>query len=494
MLDLPAVGKLAGHSSWPYVRPGEDSRAKLMSFRLYQLIEGVTNGWNLAALVAILIAGLLYKKNRELSEVLRAAKTADRLKTLYAILWRFEIDTQSLSPEQKLQLATDQLEFRHRAQRQRWLFLGFIGLLLTAIFVSGLNKIMPDRLSDREITGQKSSSPTSSPQTQGSDTQDRVIAEAQPKQLAVLPFAVRLISDRTMEEEEFTPNEIVSVTVSSNQSPIEVSRDGDFFLARIGENESISIHIVVRRAGITLQRTVVISGYTASQVPCHRRTIYLAKLPMPLTTKVVQAARQSLEDVSNCSSVDKAVVLWGAIRNSASPKKLPPSVKNISHLIEYSDKANYNACISLGYEHQCGMRSASHNVKTNTPAALSAAYARHRQTFDSRDYLAAARFAEELLLDFDMNFRAWEQIRISRSRLHADAAVSWLHFGDGLSYAVDAQERQRQCTSFRKALYHAQHALWQDFRQRHVPIIETRIKKACTSADRVHLSGRLSQG
>src|SRR5260370_41310077 len=116
-----------------------------MSFGLlYQLIEGVTNGWNLAALVAILLAGLLVKRNRELTEILRASKTADSLRALNAVLWRFDIDTESLAPEQKLKLATEQLKFRNTALRQRRLFYAFLSFLGAVVSVSIVNKIIPD--------------------------------------------------------------------------------------------------------------------------------------------------------------------------------------------------------------------------------------------------------------------------------------------------------------------------------------------------------------
>jgi hypothetical protein len=281
--------------------------------------------------------------------------------------------------------------------------------------------------------------------------------------------------------------------------PKPLSRDGDFFLAIAKETERTTIHVVAWLEGQKVERTLVISGYTANQVPCDRRTIYLAKKPFNITENVLASALRGLNNSTHCADIDKALVIWEAIRETSkmSRDSLPPSVKNISDLIEYNwARGNYQACISLGYEPQSETgetafknlsRASIGRLRVNPKGKirvtndmhsmpLQIAYSRLQQLFAMRDYLAAAQAAEQLIREFDRYSRYWEYIRIPKSRLYADAAVSWLHYADNLT-SISAEEKKSRCLSLERALANARNALWYDFRREHVPVIERKMLK-----------------
>jgi hypothetical protein len=304
-----------------------------------------------------------------------------------------------------------------------------------------------------------------------------------------------------LEDEQPTVEE-VTVTDSSHPVPIPLLRDGEFFIVETTELERSTIHVVVATASGKIERTLVISGYVASQVPCDRRTVYLAKRPFYITKQTIAMARRYLNDVTHCASIDKALVAWEEIRGSTdSIKTAGKRFDGIGDLIDYNwARGNYQSCISLGYEQQCEIGEAAFKDLSNIDLAkinvnahekvkvmtdinsmpLQIAYSRLRTHFGLRDWLTAGQEAEKLLDDFDKKSEYWEHINISKTRLHVDAAVSWLHYADSLSSIIMPQEADMRCNALRKALFHAQNAWWYNFRQEHVPAIEGRMR-SCAS-------------
>jgi hypothetical protein len=108
---------------------------------------------------------------------------------------------------------------------------------------------------------------------------------------------------------------------------------------------------------------------------------------------------------------------------------------------------------------------------------LEIAYTKLRKLFSMHDFHASAELAEQLIQNFNKNTYYWENIRIPKSRLYADAAVSWLHYAEGLSANLSAKEKHEHCIYLEKALVDAKNALWFDFRQQHIPIIERKLAR-----------------
>lgn len=209
-------------------------------------------------------------------------------------------------------------------------------------------------------------------------------------------------------------------------------------------------------------------------------------------------AMKILSDTTRCESIDKALVIWDSFQQAAGSFLSNPflqTFKNAKALIEYHwARGNYQACVVLGYEQQCEIGKAAFQRFSKTSlrelgigehdreavandinaVPLRISYSKLRSLFETHDYLAAAKLAEDLIGGFDRNARYWDHISISKSRLYADAAVSWLHFADSLAATADLNERKRRCEAYDRALANAQNAQWFNFRQDHVHFIEQR--------------------
>ena len=181
---------------------------------------------------------------------------------------------------------------------------------------------------------------------------------------------------------------------------------------------------------------------------------------------------------------------------ASEPSAIPLDIKYPKELLEYNwARGNYQACISLGYEQQCEIAEAAFRSFDRTTlkklaiserdksmvlrdvasVPLQISYTKMKKLFSFHDYLEAAKTAEILLTGFEKNSTSWEHLNVSKSRLYVDATISWLHYADSLTSRTDMAERKKRCDLYERALSNAEQALWFDFRQRHVPVIEQKL-------------------
>jgi hypothetical protein len=335
------------------------------------------------------------------------------------------------------------------------------------------------------------------PQAQSQDVYGREVSpislDERNGNVSKLPFAVRSTGPNAFGDELINDWD-ATVTNVANPIPNKADRQGEFFLVEIEETERTTIDVAAFSEKRRVERIIVISGYAAKQAPCDRRTIYFPKGNLAVTPNIFALATKTLGDTSHCGSIDKALVIWDWIREIAGTSNfILPGIKNARSVIEYNwARGNYQACDLLGYEQQCDIAKAAferfNKVGLNVIGVserdkkmvqddinsipLRIAYLEVRRLFGLRDYRTAATSTEELLIQFDNKVEYWKHINISKSRLYADAAVSWLHHGDALTSVSD---RRGRCESFERALYNAKKAAWFNFRQEHVPLIEQRL-------------------
>jgi len=236
-----------------------------------------------------------------------------------------------------------------------------------------------------------------------------------------------------------------------------------------------------------------------SQAPCGQRVLYLPMKSNNITAKAVSVAVKSLNEQTQCGSLDKALVIWQSLHETvmaSGPSALPSDVRYPSELLEYNwARGNYQACITLGYEQQCEIAEAAFRnfdkrtlkklaiserdksmvLRDVASVPLQISYTKMKKLFAFHDYLEAGKTAKTLLAGFEKNTDSWEHLNIPKSRLYVDATISWLHYADSLTSRTDLTERKKRCELYQRALSHAKQALWRDFRQRQVALIEQKI-------------------
>ena len=116
---------------------------------------------------------------------------------------------------------------------------------------------------------------------------------------------------------------------------------------------------------------------------------------------------------------------------------------------------------------------------------LRIAHSESKNLFNLRDFRGAATAIEKLLDEFDNVSAYWEQIHISKSSLQKDAAVAWLHYADSLSSTREPDQQENRCRSYERALATANQAMWPDFRQKHVPILQQRLTSCLQNLKRL---------
>jgi hypothetical protein len=307
-----------------------------------------------------------------------------------------------------------------------------------------------------------------------------------------------MINPATLEEE---PTSDVQMTVAdlSNPVPVDATRDGELFVVNTKETERTTIHTSASTGNYKVERTVVIPGYTVSQAPCGQRVFYLPIKSSNITAKALSVAGKNLNEQTQCASLDKALVIWESLHETviaSGPSAIPSDAKYPKELLEYNwARGNYQACITLGYEQQCEIAEAAFRnfdkstlkklaiserdksmvLRDVTSVPLQISYTKMKKLFAFHDYLEAAKTTEILLAGFEKNVGSWEHLNISKSRLYVDATISWLHYADSLTSKIDMTERKKRCGLYERALSNAKRALWLDFRQRQVPLMEEKI-------------------
>jgi hypothetical protein len=448
---------------------------------LTHLASAVTTGFSLVALICVVIAWGYIRHLRHQENIIRSTTHKDRRRVIDIVLSHFSIDSSNLSQDQQFKLAIAQIH------GQRWK-IGFWGLCAVLVAVVSAYAIKTDSRTDQASVA----API------GGAVINQRAAPAPPREGApgdiVLPFALRAISPATLTDELAGGGE-VSILDSCSARWGEITRDGDLFLVRIRETDHQIIKILGYSGSSRVIRTIAMSGYTAAHVPCDFRAIYLPAAAFNLSDSILKIALEMANSETSCSSVDKGLVVWNQIRDAANSLAYPNFTK-YKPLIQYNwARQNYKACTALGYDEQCrisqeafaGLSKVAFGslgltrqlrdtiIEDIETIPLRISYTRLRTSFGSRDYLASAKLAEDLLANFDANATQWDKLSISKSRLYADAAVSWLHYADSLAPVADLDHQGQRCESYERALYFARRALWFNFRQDHVPLIERRI-------------------
>jgi len=448
---------------------------------LIHLASAVTTGFSLIAIICVLVAWVYIRQLRHQEKIIRSAAHKDRRRVIDAILSRFSIDCSNLSQDQQYKLAHAQIH------GQRWQ-IGFWSLCAVLVAVVSAYAIKADPQVDHV--------PESAPVGEQAAGQFTVpsLRDDQSTGDVVLPFALRTISPATLNDELANGGD-VSITGSGGTTPVQITRDGDLFVLHTRETERKTIRILGYSGSSKITRTIVMSGYTAAHVPCDFRAIYLPAASFNLNDNILKLALGLSNSATSCANVDKDLVVWKLIRDATN------SLTNLNYakykpLIEYHwARANYKACTILAYDQQCQIGEEAFVALTKVnfeglglnkrfkdsimedieTVPLRISYAKLRSAFGYRDYLVSARLAEDLLTKFDDKIDQWEKVSISKSRLYADAAVSWLHYADSLTPVADLDHQGQRCESYERALYFAQRALWFNFRQEHVSLIERKI-------------------
>lgn len=470
-----------------------------MLLALSHLIPDIHSGWTLSAFIVLLLVFLAWNKILDRINVIKTSRSPGALRALNATLSRFEVNTEDCSPDQKFKIVIAQILLRRSEYRGRLVFSAFLFVIGTLLVVLIAGHLASSAQPVAEVETPPATVHREVHETRPPEPPDPIV-QADPG--LRLPFAIRLIGTSNLEDEPAS-DEDVTVTDSRHPIPTPVLRDGEFFIVPVTERERTTVHIAVSTGNGKVERTVVLSGYIVSQVPCDARIFYLAKKTLEIGNKTRAAALRYLNDVTHCGSLDKALVAWQEIHDRADDAIVTTSkarFKSIGDLIDYNwARGNYQSCVTLGYEQQCeigetafkslsrvNFRALNVNVRERDAVIsnvnsmpLEIEYSKIRKLFDSGDYIEAAHAAEMLIGGFDNKAEYWEKIGISKSRLRADASVSWLHYADGLG-RIPVPEEEDRCSALRKAFFQAQNTQWYDFRQEHVPLIAEKMRN-CAS-------------
>ena len=285
-----------------------------MPFGLINIIPKITTERALIAFICLLVGWLLVEflrqRLRSDEKLIRASLPKERFPALKALLTHFDVDSESLAPEQRLQLALEQVRFKHSRDRGRHILWGLLLFLAATVSIFAINRAFPDLNQYAGIESGRPPVPAASPNALigSNDSGSRGSGDRTVK----LPFIVRAINPATLEEE---PTTDVQMTVAdlSNPVPVDAPRSGELFVVSTKETERTTIHTSASTGSYKIERTVVISGYTVSQMPCGQRVFYLPIRSTNITTKALSVAVKSLQEQTKCESIDRALVIWESL-------------------------------------------------------------------------------------------------------------------------------------------------------------------------------------
>jgi len=317
-----------------------------MPVGLIHLIPDVSTGLILVAFVCALIAWIAFKKMRARERLLRTMLRSERFKALQATISHFEVNTANLSTRQQFSLAAAQIRLR-RVENCRKTFLGSLcALLLSLVIIYAIDRSTPAVTQAIRAEPDRAFSPR--PALDGRGT-DQLVTDDASRRPVKVPFDVRLIKP-TLDDELVSDGQ-VTVADLRNPIPNKVPRDGEFFLIPTRETDRTTIHVLASPENVRVERTLVLSGYTLTQVPCDRRTIHLAKRSFEINEMTFAIAMKILSDTTRCESIDKALVIWDSFQQAAGSFLSNPflqTFKNAKALIEYHwARGNYQACVVL---------------------------------------------------------------------------------------------------------------------------------------------------